>query len=149
MRRIAFAVTVVGILVALTPSGQSWASHGSGSNYHSKAGLEEKFFHKAHMILWNKDELGLSEEQTDQIAALKREAKKDIIRKSAEIDILKIDIRSKLYDNPVDVTAIHALIDQKYEIKKAKSKALVNALAKLKASLNEAQWKQLKALKRS
>jgi len=97
-------------------------SSGHGGHW----GIEEKFFHKAHSALKNQEELGLSEEQVDAIHSLKRDTKKAIIRYDADIASLKVDIGSLLYATPVDVKAVHKLVDEKYDIKKSKSKSLVS-----------------------
>ena len=111
-----------------------------------KGGLEEKIFHKAHFYKSNADALGLSEEQVDKIKSLKSEAKKDLIMKKAEIEVLAIDIRALLHDNEVDVKAANDLIDKKYKIKKEKSKNLVQALADIKAVLSAEQHDKVKEI---
>jgi len=141
------------ILVAIVLVSMVWAGpvlakysgyHGSGSG--SGKGLEAKLFHKAYFILRNEKELELTEEQVQSVRDIKHDAKKRLIRQDAEIGVLGVDIRSKLYDNPVDVEAIHDLIDQKYAVKIEKAKGLVDSFAALKAILGEEQWTKLKEL---
>ena len=79
-------------------------------------GFEKKFFFKAHMILKNQDELGLSDRQAEKIKALKIETKKDLIRKNAEIDIIALDIKVAMYEEQIDTGAIDKLIDKKYGV---------------------------------
>jgi len=109
--------------------------------------LEDKFMMKAHMIKMSADEAGLSEEQVQKVKALKAETEKIIIRKNADIEVIKIDIWSKLYESPVDLNAVHALIDQKYEIKKEKAKAVAAAYVQLKGIPSEEQWDAIKNAK--
>lgn len=108
--------------------------------------ITDKFFMKAHFILENKDEIGLTEEQVDQIVDLKVQAKKELIRKEADIEILGVDFWMKLKDNPVDVEAVNGIVDQKYELKKDKTKSFVGHYAKLKGILTEDQMKKVKEL---
>ena len=108
--------------------------------------LEAKFFHKAHKLFKNKDELGLTEKQVDKLKDLKVRTKKDLIRKNADIEIIALDIKSQLYGEKVNVKVVNDLIDKKYEIKKAKAKALVAAYAELKDVLTKAQKEKLKEL---
>lgn len=112
--------------------------------YH--CGLKDKLFRKAHFILKNQEELGLSDEQVKKIKNLKLEAKKDLIKKKAEIDVIAVDIKAKMWEDAVDTEAVNKLIDQKYELKKAKTKSLMEAYAALKSILTEEQKKKLKDL---
>jgi len=137
----AVVVLVFGMLAHAADAG----GHGKGKGCHRK-GLEGKFSHKAHFLLKNKEELGLSDEQIGKIKDLKINAKKDSIRKNAEIEILAIDIKTGLWKDTVDSEALGKLIDQKYEIKKEKAKSAVNAYAALKNVLTEAQKDKLKGL---
>lgn len=111
-------------------------------------GLESKFSYKVGMILRNEEELGLSGEQVKQLKELKVATKKDLVRKNADIDILAIDIKSKLWGETIDVEGVNALIDRKYEIKKAKAKSLVAACVALKGILTDEQLKKFKSLKK-
>ena len=106
-------------------------------------GLQTKFFHKIHVVMNNQDELGITDEQCEKIKTLKMDTKKDLIRREAEIDIINVDIKSKLREDTIDTTSINKLIDQKYDLKKAKSKALVNAFASFKNILTDEQKEEL------
>lgn len=125
---------------------------GGGHGMHGKwgkggdEGLDKKFFMKAHFIIENAGEIGLSADKVEAIKALKIETKKSMIRQDAEIEVAKIDIKSALYNYPIDVDAVNKLVDQKYELKKAKAKAAVAALAKLKGELSKDQYDKLVTL---
>jgi hypothetical protein len=122
--------------------------HGMHGKKHGGDGgsLEKKFFKKAHFLLENGDELGLTPEKVEAIKALKMETKKTLIRQDAEIEIAGMDIKAALYNFPVDIEAVNALIDQKYELKKQKAKATAGAIAKLKAELTKEQYDKLVTL---
>jgi hypothetical protein len=111
-----------------------------------KWGLDEMLFHKAHFILMNQQEIGLSEDQVKTIKSLKLETKKSLLRQDVEIEVLALDIKAKLWEHPLDQEGINKLIDQKYELKKAKAKSLVDAYAKLRAVLTEEQMKKGKEI---
>lgn len=66
--------------------------------------------------------------------------------KRAEIDVLKIDIKAKLWEDTIDKKGINKLIDKKYELKKEKAKALVDAYAQFNNILTEDQKKTLKTI---
>lgn len=111
-----------------------------------KDNVEAKVFKKADIIMKNKDKLKLSDNQITEIKNLKVNAKKDLIRKQAEIDVISLDIKSKLWDETIDVTGINKLVDQKYDLKKEKTKSLIAAYAELKKILSKEQKEKLKEL---
>ena len=117
--------------------------HGSKDK---KKDLESKFYKKAYMCLENADALGLSDDQIEELKNLKHETKKDVIQKNADIEILGLDARHLLYQDEVDLDALNSIIDQKYDVKKAKAKVLVKAIAELKGLLSENQMDSLKAI---
>ena len=108
--------------------------------------LEDKFFKKAGMILSNKEELGLSDEQVNKVKELKMNTKKDLIRKDAEIEILALEIKSEMWKDPADTVAVNKLVDKKYDLKKETTKALVAGCAALKDVLTKDQKAKLKEL---
>ena len=133
------------VLVASFITGEVFADgHGKSKGDHGS--LDKKLYMKAHFLLKNEKELGLTDAQVEQIKNLKYETKKDIIKRKAEIDVLAVDIKRALWADTIDTDAINALIDKKYELKKAKAKTLVSAYAKLKATLTDEQKEKMKTL---
>ena len=124
-------------------------AQGCGGCKQSKGGYAEgkdKVQMKAIKLLKFKDELGLSDDQVEKIKELRLKAKKESVKQAAEIEIIALDIKAMLGKDPIDTTAINALIDQKYELKKAKAKSSIAALADLKSVLTAAQMDKLKEL---
>jgi len=109
-------------------------------------GFESKVYKKAYYLLKNEDELDLTDEQVKKIKDLKIAVKKDLITRKAELDLIKIDIQTMLHEDKINLEEINKLIDKKYDLKKAKSKYLVEAYATLKNTLTEDQKKELKKL---
>lgn len=138
-----FFITAVFIFALTLILGVPQAQACKSCSYQQKS-LKEKFFHKAHHFLKSKEQLGLSDEQVSKIKSVKIDMKKDLIMKDAEIEVIAIDIKSQLWKEEIDVNAVHALIDKKYDIKKAKTKSLVQAIADLKSVLTDKQKKTLK-----
>lgn len=139
-------VRLAAVLVAiLFLASASQAFHPGKSEGHHK-GFGEKLSLKAHLILKNEEELGLSDEQVGKVKALTLKNKKDLIMQEAEIEVLSLDIKSKTWGDEIDTSAINKLIDQKYELKKAKAKSSVEAYAELKKVLTDEQKAKLKAL---
>ena len=155
------ALVVIGTVFLTGMSGYALANHGGGKScpmsgggkcsaggggYQKGGGLDQMFCMKAHFILANQEELGLTDDKVAAIKALKVDTKKSLIKQNADIEIAAIDIKSALHQNPIDTAAVNKLIDQKYELKKAKAKTLVDALAKLKGMLTQDQYNKLKEI---
>jgi len=129
----------------------AYASHkDKEGGYHKgkscHAGYGSKVYKKASFVLSNREELGLSDEQVQKIKDLKVKSKKDMIKKKAEIDVLAVDIKAHMYQDPIDINAVNKLIDRKYDLKKEKAKASLKACADLKNILTEEQKTKLKSL---
>lgn len=139
---------VIGLVLSVTALDAYAFDGGKKKGCQKAGGLEKKFLCKAHFVLKNSDELGLSDKQIKEIKTLKIDAKKDIIRKKSEIDLIAVDIKAAMYTDPIDTAAINKLIDKKYDLKKEKTKALVGAYAALGGTLTEEQKANLKALRK-
>ena len=120
--------------------------YGHGERVYQKKSIKAKFFKTVRLIYLYQDELKVSDEQLDKIKQLKVTLKKDLIQKKADIKVIKVDIRSLLHKDEVDLDAVNRLIDQKYEIKKAKSKMVVESYVNLKKVLTKKQMDNLKKI---
>jgi len=121
------------------------------SAYHDKDGKSghdhgDEVYKKARIILSNKAELGLTDEQAAKVKDLSSKVKKDLIRKDAEIDIGAIDLKEEKWKDPVDIEAVNKLIDKKYELKKDKAKYQVAAYAELQGLLTADQKIKVKEI---
>ena len=142
-----FVVAVcLGIFLAVLFAVPNALADGGKGQYGKHMGFEDKFYKKAYTALVNKKELDLSDEQVEKIKKLKVDTKKDIIMKSAEIDVLVVEIKASLWEDTIDTAALDKLIDKKYELKKAKAKGIVAAYATLKNILTEEQKEELTEL---
>jgi len=111
-----------------------------------KRGFENKISRKAGKILRYKDELGLSADQVTKVKSLKNRVRKDLIRRDAEIDMLKVDIKDQMCADPINKEALTKLIEQKYDLKKKKTLYLVDEYSNLKNVLNKEQKAKMKKL---
>lgn len=143
-KKMATSMILVFLLMVGFAAANTYAFDSRGKGKMEKMDLEEKFFHKAHLILSCQEEIGLAEEQAKKVKELKTNTKKDLIRKNAEIEILGMDIESALREDVIDTKAVNKLIDKKYDFKKEKAKILINAYAALKDSLSKEQKEKLK-----
>jgi Spy/CpxP family protein refolding chaperone len=120
-------------------TGVLYAGGKSGKNY----GLEGKFYRQAHKILEHNKELGLTAEQVKKIKALKAQVRKDMIQQDADIQTLKVEINTMMWEAPMDLDETNGLVEQKYELKKKKAKYMVSAYDKLNKILTKEQLKEL------
>ena len=115
----------------------------------NKCCFAEKFFHVAHSILENHEELGLTDVNLKKVRDLKIGTKKSMIRNRAEVELLMVDIISSLYQEKPDISEINKLVDKKFEIKKAGMKKLIAAFVGIKKLLSKEKIKQIKAICKS
>jgi len=108
--------------------------------------MGKKVIKKIKMIYQNQEALKVSDAQLDKLKMIKIDLKKSMIKKKAEIDLVKVDAKSLLYEDIIDVTAVNALIDKKYDLKAQKAKDAVAAYVEVKKVLSEDQMVALKAL---
>ncbi|MBN1594665.1 hypothetical protein JW933_01935 [candidate division FCPU426 bacterium] len=140
---------IAALLVGGVMLTQSAALAGKGcqcSKGKKEMNMEEKFFHKTQLILSNSQVLGLSDKQAQDIKDLKIAVEKSLITRQADIDVVATDIKSKLQEDAIDVAGVNQLVDKKYDLKKAKTRYVVESLAKLKGSLSSSQLKKMKDL---
>ena len=108
--------------------------------------LDGKFYTMSGMIVKNAEELGLSEQQKEAVKEKKYALKKALVQSKAEIDLVCIDISKELWKDKIDVSAVNALVDKKYQLKADKTKAVIGAYGDLKNSLTVEQKETMKAL---
>ena len=113
---------------------------------HKECCLGSKFFHMAHTIFENHVELGFSEESLHKVKDLKINTKKSLIRSTAEIDIIAVDIMAKMWEDSPDMAEINKLIDKKFTLKKEAMKELLGAFLSLKKMLSKEQMRKLHGL---
>lgn len=102
---------------------------------------------KAHCLLESKEELGLSADQVKKIQDLKLNLKKEMIRKEAELKVLKVDLMAAMKSDDWDVDAMNKLIDQKFDLKKQMMKSGVAAKGQLMSILTDDQKAKMEELK--
>jgi hypothetical protein len=142
-----------GILLFLTCYLVMFALPVAFASDHKKCGecrqsLDSKILRKLHLAIENQDELEASDSQIEKIKKLKTALKKDLIQRKAEIELIGVDMKSKLCTDDINRKEIHQLIDRKYELKKAKAKSLVEAMIELEKILKDEQEEKLKSIMR-
>lgn len=135
-------LAVVSLLV-LAPS-LTFANHGhqEGGGY----SLEDKYFGTVDFLFKNKTELGLTEDQMEQIKTIKFDVKRAMIEAEAKKDLAMLDIYQELHKDQPDVAKIDSLIDQKHAVKATLTKNMVRSLLNTKAILTTEQQAKAKEL---
>ncbi len=134
------------LVLGLTASPVLAGGSSCGKGGWGKAAMEDKVLKKIKLIWANQDELKVTDAQMAKIKDIKLKLKKDMIKYTANIDLVKVDVKAKLYDDPVDVAAVNALVDKKYAAKAEKAKASIAAYADLQKVLSAEQKDMLKSL---
>ncbi|MFA5038331.1 MAG: hypothetical protein WC732_01475 [Candidatus Omnitrophota bacterium] len=109
-----------------------------------KMDAEDKFYYKAHYLLANAGEIGLSDEQIKSIKQIKLRVKKSAVLKEAEIKTLGLDLLDALDKDTVDMKAIAEIIEKKYDLKKQRTKELIKGYVDLKGALTKDQVQKVK-----
>jgi Spy/CpxP family protein refolding chaperone len=148
---VSLTLTMLGI-VLFASSSDVYANHGGHKAGYSCSGgwnLQEKIEHKVHFMKMHQEDIGLTDEQIETIIDLKRQAKKSAIIKGAEAEVLGIDFKAEMYNYPVDEAKMNAILDQKYEVKKSKTKELITIYAGIRNMLTEEQNDKMKEIWRN
>ena len=100
----------------------------------------------ADRILSNKDKLELNEGQITQIRHLVRDVKKETIKMNADIETLKVEINTLMWEAPFNVDQVNSLVAEKHKLKHQKAMYLVKSHDKLYRILTVDQLKKLNTL---
>lgn len=133
-------LTGILMLAAAVAAPSAFADGGHGKKAY---GDGDSFFYTAHKLIKKQEKLGLTDEQVSAIRSLKLETKKDLVRQKSEIDIAKLDLKSRMAAD-ANADELKEIVDRKYELKKEMAKSLIDANAKLKQTVSAEQWKQVK-----
>jgi len=156
MKKMMFLFLVLGMVCSLssTASARFWDGNKGKEKEcslkmdkeHGQCPITDKFMMKAHFLLENKSDIGLTDDQVKTVKDLKLQMEKDSIRQSADKKTFMLDLKSKLAEDKVDVEGANALIDQNFTAASAAAKSNVATYAKLKSILTPEQIKKMKAL---
>ena len=150
MKKFFPVVFIAAALFFIVPM-DAYAQRGCSSKCGSKKKKEcpsAVIMKKAHFILENAEDLSLTDEQKVKVKNLKIDTKKEMIRRRSSIELVAVDIKSRMYDDPIDTSALDELIEKKYDLKKGRAKYLVGVMANLKSVLTQEQKDKMKNLKK-
>lgn len=137
-------LTILVISLLLLAPTLTFANHGhqEGGGY----SLEDKYFGKVDFLFKNKTGLGLTEDQMEEVKAIKFDVKRAMIETEAKKDLAMLDIYQELHKDQPDLEKIDSLIDQKSQAKATLSKNIVRSLLNTKAILTAEQQAKAKEL---
>jgi len=99
----------------------------------------------AHDFLWKKlMGLGLSDQQTDALKAIRIRVTKDTIKKRADLQLARVDLREILQKDPVDMKAVEASLKKVESARTDLKLTHIKAWQEMKAVLTPEQRKKLK-----
>lgn len=123
----------------------------SRGGYHeeqeSQCPIVNKLLMQAHEALEHSKELGLSAEQINTIRGIKLEAKKANIRMMADMQIMELDMKSKLMADDFDAEGMKKMIDSMAAGMPEGGKKAIDWYAKFRSTLKADQWQKLKELR--
>ena len=152
MKKVLSGMLIALVMIAFSFTTAYAGGHGGGSKCSKCTGEQKqckvkKLKEKMSLYWAYKDELKLSEQQLQEIAHIKHEAMKQMIREGAEVKAIKVDVKTELWAPQIDVDKISPLIDAKYAAKATLAKTMVKALSEAQAILTEDQRQQMQEIK--
>ncbi len=107
-----------------------WGFHGSPEARHS---------------MWKKlMRLDLSDQQKDALNAIRIRIKKDTIKKRADLELARVELRELLQKDPVDMKAVEASLKKAESVRTDLRLSHIRARQEIKAILTPEQRKKLK-----
>ncbi len=100
--------------------------------------------HDSHMAMLKK--LGLDEKQKEAIRAIHLSSKKEMIRKKADLELAKIDLREILSKDSIDLAAAETAVKKAEGLKSEMKMIHIKAIADIKSNLNADQKKQFREM---
>ena len=143
MKKLWITGLLVAGLVAINPAYIFASSHKDGqcAKYECKKSKckIQKLKKKTKPLCTYKEHLKITDEQSDQIKAIKNKAMKDLIQLKADKDIVKVDLKSAMHEEMIDLGEVNRLVDAKYTAKTNSAKVYVKAISDIQKVLNEEQ----------
>ena len=155
MKRLLVAVLSVGTLLFATSS-YSFAEmckqdHGQGpagmGMHRYERGSMERKHHFSKMLAG----LGLDEKQKESVKEIRSRVEKETVRKKAEIQVARIDLRGLLSKDQVDMAAVESILKKTAALHTEIRLAHIKSMQEIKAVLTPEQrnkWKEMREMGR-
>jgi len=145
---------LTGFLLLVVASQVSYADQCGCSGPTGRGGMEygrsmppRMMHHKegSGHFLWHKlMGLGLSDKQIDSLKAIRTRVEKDTIKKRADLQLARVDLRELLHKDQVDMKAVEASLKKVESVRTDLKLAHIKAREEIKAILTPEQRKKLK-----
>jgi Spy/CpxP family protein refolding chaperone len=121
--------------------GGEMGMHRGSTMMHQGPGFREGF----HDFLWKKfTGLGLSDKQKDAFKTIQSRATKDTIKKRADLELARVELRELLDKDSVDMSAVEASLKKGEAIRTDLHLSHIKAMEEIKALLTPEQRKKFK-----
>ena len=120
--------------------------HGHGAKHPSSTSLTKMLHQWGRLFFVQKDQLGLTEEQLDEIESILTSHIKDAIRKKADLKVLLIEIQEVLVEENIDLKAVGKKLKAMEALNTEMAMEGVRTLKKALAVLTPEQQKKIRRL---
>ncbi len=157
MKRVLLGIVSGGLFLALA-SQSSFAQmceQGPGSGFqkqgvpmmsragHDRGAMMKREHHFSKMLV----AAGLDEKQMDSVRAIRSRVRKDSVRKRAEIEVARLDLRDQLSKEQVDMASVEATVKKMAGLQSDIRLAHIKAIQEIKAVMTPEQRKKFKELR--
>ncbi|MGC2062412.1 MAG: Spy/CpxP family protein refolding chaperone [Thermodesulfovibrionales bacterium] len=155
---------LLGLLLTGFASGPSYAEKGGTAVKGASVKMDERAGHEegmpmmhgmrhrgmrmmraGHRIRRALADLGLDEKQKESIRTIRTGARKDAIRKIADVRIVHLELRELLAKDPVDMGAVEAKLKQMESLKTDLHMSRIKTLEEIKSNLTPEQRQNFRA----
>ncbi len=140
------AVTAAAVLIialAALAYGEMWG-RGMGPGMMGGCGMDGQMMGADHHMLKHLMDLDLDEQQKNLIGQIKSRMMKEMIRRSADMRIVQIELKDLLGQEPLDMKAVEAKVKQLEMIRTEIHLSHIKAMEDIKTKLTSEQRKKLR-----
>ncbi|MFT5206421.1 MAG: hypothetical protein ACI9CF_000159 [Candidatus Omnitrophota bacterium] len=108
--------------------------------------ITAKIMKKAHFFLYNREAIGLTDDQVTQIKAIKHEVGKGIILSAAHMQVFEMDLKQHMHAKPIDQAGLNDMIDKTAAGWGENAKKHIQTYIDIKAVLTDSQMDKAKEI---
>jgi hypothetical protein len=147
MRKLLIA-TVLLSSIALAGPTLSYAKHGGDNCQKCEQKCKASKIKKELKDIWkHNDLLNLTKDQMTKLKDIKHSAIKNIIKLTADVDIITVDLKSEMWEATHNQSALTKLVAKKYDAKEKIAMEYIKAISDINATLTEDQRNTLLEIK--
>ncbi len=148
MKKLVLLLSVMVLMFGMAISSDAMTKKGMG---HGKKGMGHgmemgKGMCDEHMMMEKMAALGLDDKQKEEVKAVHSRLKKEMIRKKADVEVAKIELRELLSKDTVDLQAAEAKVKQIESLQSDMKMMHIKTHEEVKAKLTPEQRKKFSAM---